>query len=72
MTLPSFIHLKDDILLHASKLLKGELPITVRLMGMSVVQAWGFFSESAVGVSGGCAHSLKDVVCANSGISSTR
>eukprot|EP00250_Pteridium_aquilinum_P015548 c22641_g1_i1 orf=47-2035(+) len=36
LTLTMFIHKKDDLLLHASKLLKAELPVSLRLMGLRI------------------------------------
>lgn len=33
MTLPNYVSSSDDILKHASKLLKAELPVSLRLIG---------------------------------------
>jgi hypothetical protein len=35
--LPHFVHKKEDLVLHASKLLKAELPISLRLMGKDIM-----------------------------------
>lgn len=40
MTLPSYISSSEEILKHASKLLKAEFPVSLRLMGgyLNIVQ----------------------------------
>lgn len=35
MTLPDYVCSNEDILRHASKLLKAELPVSLRLMGIN-------------------------------------
>eukprot|EP00249_Psilotum_nudum_P023580 c28928_g1_i1 orf=1186-2268(+) len=36
LSLPHFVHSKEDLMFHASKLLKAELPVSLRLMGLRI------------------------------------
>ncbi|XP_031129214.1 DNA polymerase kappa isoform X3 [Ipomoea triloba] len=47
LTLPNYISSSEDILKHASKLLKAEFPVSLRLMGLRISQ----FMEENVGPS---------------------
>ncbi|MCO5592940.1 hypothetical protein L7F22_046944 [Adiantum nelumboides] len=58
LTLPMFIHKKEDLLVHASKLLKAELPVSLRLMGLRISHFQGEFLDINQ-------RTLADFFCAN-------
>eukprot|EP01018_Ginkgo_biloba_P014386 Gb_41723 [translate_table: standard] len=65
VSLHSFIHLRADILHHASKLLKAELPLSLRLMGLRISQ----FKDDKSGPSD---PTQKMLTCYMSSVDSTR
>ncbi|KAL9231958.1 hypothetical protein vseg_007116 [Gypsophila vaccaria] len=58
VTLQKYICSSEDILLHAKKLLKAELPVSLRLIGLRVSQ----FSEDSVGPSNPSQKSITNFV----------
>lgn len=59
LSLPFLIHKKEDLMFHSSKLLKAELPLSLRLMGLRISHFQGDVADPSQ-------RTLADFICTNS------